>query len=172
MSETWRPIPGFDSYDVSDEGRVRSWYGWRGRKRLTIPRVMKPAAHPVNHYLSVSMTVTGRQIRRNVHVIVMLSFVGPRPEGCDVCHADGDPTNNRLSNLRYDTHVANAADMARHGTRPRGEQHGRRKLTAAQVDEIRARIRTGEARRYVAAAFDVSRSTVDLIAAGKRWGAP
>lgn len=32
--EQWRPIPGFDGYEVSDKGRVRSYlrtHGWRSR---------------------------------------------------------------------------------------------------------------------------------------------
>jgi hypothetical protein len=32
------------------------------------------------------------------------------------CHGDGDPANNRLSNLRWDTHSGNVQDSLAHRT--------------------------------------------------------
>lgn len=46
----------------------------------------------------------------------MEAFVGPCPEGMEVCHNNGDCTDNRLENLRYDTKSANMLDRVRHGT--------------------------------------------------------
>jgi hypothetical protein len=40
------------------------------------------------------------------------------------CHENGDPTNNRLANLRWDTPGNNNLDKQRHGT-----DHQRNKLT-------------------------------------------
>lgn len=45
----------------------------------------------------------------------MLAFVGAEPDGMEVCHNDGDPMNNVLSNLRYDTHSSNMLDCVSHG---------------------------------------------------------
>jgi hypothetical protein len=45
-----------------------------------------------------------------------MGFVGPAPEGMEGCHYNGDPTDNRLENLRWDTRKANVADAIRHGT--------------------------------------------------------
>ena len=50
------------------------------------------------------------------HVLVMLAFRGERPAGMDICHANGDPADNRLTNLRYDTRRENIADAQRAGT--------------------------------------------------------
>jgi hypothetical protein len=47
--------------------------------------------------------------------LVLEAFVGPCPDGLEACHWDDDPTNNRLSNLRWDTSIANKRDMARNG---------------------------------------------------------
>jgi len=33
----------------------------------------------------------------------MLAFVGPRPDGMEIIHKDGDPCNNALTNLEYGT---------------------------------------------------------------------
>jgi len=44
-----------------------------------------------------------------------------------VCHNDGDPHNNRVSNLRWGTASENALDAVRHGTHPEARKtHCRR----------------------------------------------
>lgn len=53
---------------------------------------------------------------RLVHRLVLEAFVGPCPEGMEGCHGDGDPTNNSLGNLRWDTATSNQLDKVRHGT--------------------------------------------------------
>jgi hypothetical protein len=60
--------------------------------------------------VSLALTGVGRREYRYVHDLVLLAFVGAKPAGLEVCHGDGVKTNNRLSNLRYDTRSANALD--------------------------------------------------------------
>jgi hypothetical protein len=69
-------------------------------------------------------------------------FRGPCPPGMEACHNNGDPTDNRLCNLRWDTHANNEADKIRHGTyfiraRLKGERNGNSKLTEEEVRLIR-----------------------------------
>lgn len=47
-----------------------------------------------------------------VHQLVLEAFVGPRPKAkqgslIDVLHINGDPTDNRLENLKYGTRGEN-----------------------------------------------------------------
>lgn len=50
-----------------------------------------------------------------VHRLVLEAFVGPCPSGCEGCHYDGNPANNIVSNLRWDTTKNNCLDKRRHG---------------------------------------------------------
>jgi hypothetical protein len=87
-------------------------------------------------------------VRKSVLIsrLVLLTFVGPCPEGMVACRNDGNPGNNRLSNLRYDTHAASVADAARNGRPGAGR---RRAETDAREEEVQAR--ANEIRRQNAA---------------------
>lgn len=50
-----------------------------------------------------------------VNVLVLLAFRGPRPSRADACHGNGDPNDNALTNLRWDTRSGNMLDASRHG---------------------------------------------------------
>jgi hypothetical protein len=82
-SEKWRPVVGFDGYDVSNMGRVRS-------RRFTggevAPRMLTPSRLAPSGYLRVFLT-RGRRVPRYVHHLVLEAFVGPSPcEGADGTH--------------------------------------------------------------------------------------
>ena len=115
MAES-RSIPMWPGYEVDDEGRVWS-YNWLGRGRYELRQT--PDA---DGYLRVRFrTPTGIEQRHFVHRLVLTAFKGWSSE--QTRHIDGDPTNNRLSNLAYGTGVENAADRELHGHTVRGEQH-------------------------------------------------
>lgn len=117
-AEEWRSVPGFPDYLVSDLGRVASTKRWRGSDF----RYLTPQPHSINGYPYVQMFPReGRKVCRSVHGLVAAAFLGPRPDGMEVCHGDGDPGNCQLSNLRYDTHAANEQDKRLHGTYPGGQ---------------------------------------------------
>lgn len=63
----------------------------------------------------VSLWTKGVQHPSKVHRLVARAFLGPCPPGQEVCHWDGDPANNRIDNLRYDTRASNSTDTVRHG---------------------------------------------------------
>lgn len=111
--ERWLPIPGYEGiYDVSDLGRVRSWAPWRD---TPVPRQRRFYVRPTGH-LAINLCNNGDDKSVTVHRLVMLAFVGPKPNGLETRHLDGDPTNNRLTNLVYGTHSENMYDRVRHGT--------------------------------------------------------
>lgn len=107
-AETWKPIPGFDGYSVSNHGLVLSTK--RGK-----PRIMRPARDSCG-YPILALRQNGRLVTRRAHILMMLAFVGPRPDGAIIRHIDGNPENNVLENLSYGTHSENGFDAVHHGT--------------------------------------------------------
>jgi hypothetical protein len=120
MAEHWLPIPDWeDLYEASDGGRIRSIdrIVARGGHSIQLKgRILKAARHKRDGRLHVILSRGGKHTSIIVSVAVARTFHGPRPAGADVCHNDGDPGNNRASNLRYDTHSGNMRDMRLHGT--------------------------------------------------------
>lgn len=139
-TEEWRPVVGFPEYDVSDQGNVRSWYGVGGAsaRRKDKPRMLKPGTVSSGHQL-VSLRRRGerRSHSRLVHRLVLESFIGTRPDGHDCCHFNGNPADNNLTNLRWDTRKANMADAIRHGTTLSGERNPNARITKYVASEIR-----------------------------------
>ena len=117
--ERWKPVNGYEGiYEVSSHGRVRSLDrtvtrsgGQVRRKGKVLRATLNPGGYPV-----VSLYRQGRPKNRYVHALVAEAFFGTRPKGMEVCHNDGDPTNNHLDNLRYGTSSDNELDKVRHGT--------------------------------------------------------
>lgn len=159
MNEVWRPVVGYEGlYEVSDLGRVRA------PDKLTTTKgagnYLRPGrliAQSKGRYLSVCLYRQGRKRTKLVHLLVADAFLGPRPSRhYVVCHGLGGPHDNRVSNLRYDTHTNNLADRETSGTVPRGESHGRAVLTAEQVLFIRSEMSKGASGAALAREFGVS----------------
>lgn len=113
---------------------------------------------------------SGKVFKRFAHHLVLEAFVGPRPAGMECCHfPDRDPSSNKLSNLRWDTKLANAADKRAHGTHPSGERNGNAELTAADVTAIRTDLAAGRSRKAIAEEYGVGRTTIDALATGETW---
>ena len=118
MTEEWKAIAGYEgSYEVSNLGQVRSLDRVNGRGFNIFGKVLEPNPD-VKGYLGVGLYSGHRASRRRrlIHQLVAEAFIGPRPDGYDVCHNDGNNQNNKPENLRYDTRSANILDAVRHGT--------------------------------------------------------
>lgn len=71
-------------------------------------------------YLQWRANQPGRGCKRyNVHATICRAFHGPKPEGMEVRHLDGNRFNNAPENLKWGTSLENFEDAVRHGTRKR-----------------------------------------------------
>lgn len=120
MVEQWLPVVGYEGYyEVSDQGRVRSvprvTRRGNGRPMSIRGTVRKQSTMPKGHK-SVTL-VRDKQLRTfTVHKLVLLAFKGAAEEGQMCRHLNGDPTDNRLSNLAWGTGSENQNDAVRHGS--------------------------------------------------------
>lgn len=119
MAIEWRDVPGYEGlYKVSNFGDVTSVdreapqpHG-KAKKLKGCP--MKARLH--KGYRIVNLSKRNRRKTYQVHTLVMLAFVGPRPNGGEVCHGANGKLDNSLTNLHYGTKRDNALDRHRDGT--------------------------------------------------------
>lgn len=171
--EEWRPVVGYEGYyEVSSWGRVRSLDrvvpDKRGRTRRLKGRVLclKPDNRRSVPYWAVNLRRDGGRATRDVHVLILESFVGPRPEGLVARHLDGNSLHNAVWNLQYSTQRENLSDREEHGTLLRGEDCSYAKLTTAQVRSIREDLRL---HRVIAEEYGVGRQLIGDIKNRRRW---
>ena len=144
MQELWLPVPGWERfYRVSNHGNAESLGRMTDRKspsgvpyqRWIDGRRLKLSRNNVGYYW-VHLSDDGRKKSVKIAHLVMAAFVGPRPEGLQVAHLDGNKANNRLDNLQYKTPAANALDRITHGTSGKGEKNSQAKLSDQERYEI------------------------------------
>jgi hypothetical protein len=115
-AERWLPVAGYEGiYEASSQGRVRSLPRMDTRGRKVRGRYLAITLHPSGHQ-QVKLSRDGRSKQGKLHRVVLIAFAGPPPEGREVLHADGNPANNRVENLRWGTRSENLRDSVRHGT--------------------------------------------------------
>ena len=177
---TYKDIPGFPGYRVGDNGTVlscwnRAWpegithrlkageTAWRMTEQWWIvrPKLVREKG-------KFNIEVAGQTLF--VHRLVLLTFVGPCPDGMMCCHENGIGTDNRLANLRWDTPKANAADRDRHGRTVRGSRVYGAKLTEDRVRLIHADNSIGRyTQRELARKHSVTQATISDILRGRIW---
>lgn len=172
--EEWRPVEGYPDYEVSSLGRVRSLKGLKFViNTRASPRILKPSLAKRTGYLCIDLYNDGRHQVMNVHVLVAIAFLGPRPDGFDCCHENSTRTDNRAVNLRWDTRKNNQHDAIRIGTHMsmhvKGEAHGHHKVTEAQVVEIRKRRASGETYRQISRDYPIQWKAIADICTRKNW---
>ena len=87
---TWKQIPDFPNYYVSDQGEIKNADG----------HIMKPY---VNHkgYFKVELQRDGIGYKRRVHRLVAETFIPNKKHLPEVNHINLDKQDNRVSNLEW-----------------------------------------------------------------------
>jgi hypothetical protein len=155
VKERWATHPVLTDYEVSTHGRVRRSTPKRG---TFVGRLKKPTLNGTG-YLVVNINAKPKK----VHVLVLETFVGPRPPGFDGCHRNGDRQQNVLTNLKWATRSANMADARVHGTDPRCDRHGGAKLSWSDVEEMRWLNKMGMLQKDLAGPYGISRAHVSYV---------
>lgn len=162
--EEWKPVPlvGFEKYyEVSSHGDVRS---------VRTGQLLKPWPSSRLGYLTVGLWAEGKQTKQYIHRLVLLTFVGPCPDGMESCHGKKGKDVNRVDNLRWGTRLSNSHDIDLHGTRLLGDHHPSAILKETDVAEIKAFCKKRGDRTTIARKYNVSVGTINDIMQNKTWG--
>lgn len=116
--------------------------------------------------------VTYLGYRTTAHRIAYALTNGEIPDGMVVMHTCDNRACCNPEHLRAGTQAENLADMRAKGRAndrpPTGEKHGRCKLTAAQVEEVRSLYESGAiSQDKLALQFGVSQSQIGRIIRGE-----
>jgi HNH endonuclease len=151
-------IPGYPKYAADKAGNI-----WR----VGAPRgkPLKPSL--VKGYPRVMLCQNDIKTNHFVHLLVLLTYVGPKPPGREALHRNGIKTDNQLDNLCWGTRAENIADKFRHGKQPFGEKAYQAKLTEDAVREIRAAF--SYQLDEMAQKYGVSRSAIEAARYGRNW---
>jgi len=132
-----KAIPGYQYYYADTNGNIYSITPEKPRQFFDIAKlhiteikpgifehnaagkikVKKLKPHPNRDgYLYVKLCLNGKCIDQKIHRLILITFKGKFPPGKETNHKDGNPHNNKLSNLEFMTHAENvqhARDLER-----------------------------------------------------------
>ena len=152
----WKTYQKDQRYEVSLLGQVRM----KGKT------ARKPSVTPTGYHVIVFSVPSKKHVGRYVHRMVMETFVGPCPDKMEVSHLNGDKSDNRLVNLRYESAKDNHARKIEHKTDFNGARNPAARLTMHQVKEIRE---SNSPQSVFAKKFGVSVATIGRARRGESW---
>lgn len=128
-------------------------------------------------HLRIRLYKNGKIQNHLIHRLLLEAFIGPCPFGKEVCHNNGDPSNNFIENLRYDTHKNNQKDMTKHGTaqfKPiwlykTGQDHPMSKFNNKDILNIRKLHKEGLTNIEIGKIYKTSYKNIWRIVNNKRW---
>lgn len=168
-------VPGHTAYRLSRCGRLQTCLkkgkGCVGVRSDTW-KDMKGCINRDGYVVHVLTRDEGGRTYFYLHVLLMRVFVGPCPEGHEVCHQDDDKANNSLDNLYYGTRRHNIHDAFRNGRLKKGQESPNAILNDEKVRQIKARaaqgFKWGEQGRY-AQEIGISQQQLCAILKGRAW---
>ena len=162
-----KEIPGFSKQYATEEGKIFSCRSG----------VLKEKSQRLDTkgYLRVNLrddSFPAKNVVINAHTATLLAFVGPKPEGMECRHLNGNQLDNRLENICWGTHQENINDQLHHGTAVclrHGDEHIRSKLHYSDVYAIVELYRRGYSQKDIANAFFITQRHVSDIVNHKTW---
>ena len=117
--EKWKAVPGYEGYEVSDQGNVRA-LNYHREGKVKILRNMKQQTG----YERVCLFRNNTRNYLYIHRLVWETFNGKIPDGLQIDHINTVRDDNRLVNLRVVTHKENCKNSI---TAERNREANRRK---------------------------------------------
>lgn len=128
MSEVWQNIEGYDDYQVSNYGRVKSL-------KFGKERILKPKKES-NGYLRVGLYKDRKIKFHSVHRLVAQTFLKPVVGKDCVNHLDEDKTNNHVENLEWCTYKENLNYGTRNARATKTMTNGKQSKSVVGISPI------------------------------------
>lgn len=167
-----RIIPDYPDYAISPDGTL---FSRRDGVRGDPGRIAKfwnqlaPNKRSSGYRYAALVTAEGKKKEVAIHVLVLTTFIGPRPEGMMTRHLNGNPDDSRLENLCWGTPKENQEDRNRHGRTARGDRQPEAVLNVLRVEAILDLRSLGWGSRKLANLFGVDRRTIMFACDGSTW---
>lgn len=167
-SKTLKLIPEFPGYYISKNGQVYSVSNKRHKEGIFLSHTKLKSGH-----LKIALCKNGEHYQKYIHRLVLETFTGQCPPGMEACHNNGNPQDNKLDNLRWDTPKNNTKDSIIQGTHSslrRGEKHNSTKLTEKDVKLIRELYKLKKFNQYqLAKRFNICQYNISKIIRKETW---
>lgn len=166
----FREAEGQPGHALGTDGSF--WTRWKGnQKKWAMTDRWRRRRPTVNSGDRLQISFSRPQFHQKLlHVAILETFVGPCPPGLEGCHRNDKPRDNRLANLRWDTHEANIEDAIRNGRIRRGDRHPIAKLTEKDIALlIRMRL-DGASHKEIGNALGISGFWAGEIIRRGSWG--
>jgi hypothetical protein len=177
-NEIWKKIPGFDNYEVSNLGRVKSI----NYKNYNKSKLLKPYKNKFG-YLMVVLYKNKKRYNIFIHRLVLMAFKNiVFNKNIETNHINGIKKDNRPENLEACTCSENISHAYRIGLKSSvGENHNGSKLTEKDVIEIRKKFKShnqfGRSTKFdknptqkeLAKMYGVSLSAIKMVVQNRTW---
>jgi len=173
QNEIWKTINGFEEYEISNLGNVRSkdriHYDTIGRKVLRKSILLQPIIR--KGYYHVSLYKNRKLKIYKIHRLVAENFIININNKPQVNHINGIKSDNRVENLEWCTNFENIRhaidnNLIKHAF---GEKHGISKLKTIDVLKIIELSKTNISVRNIAKMFGICAQTAHNIIDRKTW---
>lgn len=167
MREIWKDIPEYEGlYQINNFGKIKSFHNkHRIKGKILMPYLNK------NNRFYILLTKNKLHKMHVIHRLVAQAFI-PNPKNKpEVNHIDGNPKNNNVKNLEWNTNSENKKHAYKLRLMNReGERHHLHKLTNKDILKIRFLFNVKKMKQYeIAKLFNTDRSNISLIVNNKTW---
>lgn len=171
--EKWVKIDGYNHYEISTHGRLRTWDKTirLRHKSFPLPLLLQQGTHSQG-YKRVQLQQNCKFKMELIHRLVAKAFIHNPNRLNEVNHIDNIPSNNHYSNLEWCTHSENLKHAFAIGAakRRKGEDAPNSKLTNKEVIEIREKfVPYRYTRVMLAKEYGVGEGCIKTIIRRKSW---
>ena len=104
--EIWKDIDGYENYQISNLGRVKSKRYWLYNRYVYKDKILKPSKTKAG-YLQVILCKDGKTKNFFVHKLVANHFLKNDNNYKEINHKDENKENNNVDNLEWCNHKYN-----------------------------------------------------------------